>query len=49
MCGQLDHALTCEDGNGHVMLTKPIPFTDFPSPGIRLYCCDGTIMLPSEY
>lgn len=41
--------LTCEDGDGNVVLTKPIPFTDFPAPGIRLYCCDGTIMLPSEY
>ena len=41
--------LTCEDGNGRVVLTKPIPFTDFPAPGIRLYCCDSTIMLPSEY
>lgn len=41
--------LSCEDGNGRVVLTKSIPFTDFPAPGIRLYCCDGTIMLPSEY
>jgi len=41
--------LTCEDGNGCVVLTKSIPFTDFPAPGIRLYCCDSTIMLPSEY
>ena len=41
--------LTCEDGNGHSVFVKPIPFTDFPAPGVRLYCCDGTIMLPSEY
>lgn len=41
--------LTCEDGNGRVLLTKPIPFTDFPAPGVRLCCCNGTIMLLSEY
>jgi hypothetical protein len=41
--------LTCEDGNGNSVFSKHIPFTDFPAPGIRLYFCDGTIMLPSEY
>lgn len=41
--------LTCEDGDGNLILTKAIPFTDFPAQGIRLYCCDMTIMLPSEY
>ena len=41
--------LTCEDGNGNCIAAKLIPFTDFPEPGIRMYCCDRTIMLPSEY
>lgn len=41
--------LSCEDGNGTAVFSKHIPFTDFPAPGIRLYCCEGVIMLPSEY
>jgi hypothetical protein len=41
--------LTCEDGDGNLILTKLIPYTDFPAQGIRLYCCDRTIMLPCEY
>lgn len=41
--------LTCDDGNGNVVFTKPIPFTDFPLPEIRLYFTDNVILLPSEY
>src|SRR3954465_814747 len=41
--------LTCGDGNDHVVLSKQIPWTDFPAPGIRLFACNGTIMLPGEY
>lgn len=41
--------LTCEDGNGHAVLTKRIPVTDFPLPTIRLYFTDNVILLPSEY
>ena len=41
--------LACEDGNGTVVWSKVIPFTDFPAPGIELYCCNSTIHLPSEY
>ncbi len=41
--------LTCEDGDGNRIAAKLIPFTDFPAPGINFYCCDKTIMLPSEY
>lgn len=44
-----DAELTCEDGDGNRILVKLIPFANFPVPGIRLYCCDMTIMLPSEY
>lgn len=41
--------LTCEDGNGHAVYTKPIPFTDFPLDEISFYVCNKTILLPSEY
>ncbi|MEY2853177.1 MAG: hypothetical protein RL030_309 [Pseudomonadota bacterium] len=41
--------LTCEDGNGNVVFTKPIPFTDFPLPEIQLYYTNNVILLPSEY
>ena len=41
--------LTCDDGNGHIVHSKQIPYTDFPIGGIKLYVCNGVIMLPSEY
>jgi hypothetical protein len=41
--------LRCEDGNGGRLLEKRIGYTDFPEPGIKLYCTDGVIMLPGEY
>lgn len=41
--------LRCEDGNGCRLLEKRIDYTDFPEPGIKLYCTDGVIMLPGEY
>ena len=41
--------LVCDDGNGTVVWSKVIPFTDFPAPGIELFCCNNTIYLPSEY
>jgi hypothetical protein len=41
--------LTCEDGNDRAVQTKAIPFTDFPEPGIILWCTNNTILLPSEY
>ena len=41
--------LTCDDGNGNVVYSKEIEYTDFPLPEIKLYCTDGTILLPSEY
>ena len=41
--------LTCGDGNGLVVYSKPIPFTDFPVPGIRFYYANWVIHLPSEY
>jgi len=41
--------LTCDDGNGNVVYTKEIEYTDFPPEGITLYFTDNTILLPSEY
>lgn len=41
--------LVCEDGNGRVVYSKPIPYTDFPLDEISLYFTNNTILLPSEY
>jgi hypothetical protein len=41
--------LTCDDGNGNIVCTKRIPFTDFPLEEFSLYFCNNTILLPSEY
>src|SRR5471032_2768997 len=41
--------LTCDDGNGCVIFSKEIPYTDFPLDGITLYFTNNTILLPSEY
>jgi hypothetical protein len=46
-----DHTavLACEDGNGVAVLSKAIPFTDFPLDEIKFYVTNSTILLPSEY
>ena len=41
--------LICDDGNRNVVYNQDLDYTDFPEPGIRLYFCSGTILLPSEY
>ena len=45
--------LTCEDGNGKVLIKEDIRYTDFPDPEITLWADrDGrytVILLPSEY
>ncbi len=41
--------LACDDGNGNVVFSKRIPFTDFPLHEIKLYCTGNVILLPSEY
>lgn len=41
--------VTCDDGNGNVVYEQALNLTDFPSPGIKLYFCNGTILLPNEY
>jgi len=42
-------ALTCDDGNGRVVFSKEIGFTDFPANGITLWFTNNTILLPREY
>lgn len=42
-----------DDGNGKILVTQHIPFTDFPLASIRLYIVRGehnlVVMLPGEY
>lgn len=41
--------LTCEDGEGNRVFTKPVQYTNFPLDEITLYFTDNVILLPSEY
>ncbi len=50
--------LSCEDGNGNSVYSEPITYTDFPEPGIDLWCGLDSIItgrtarviyLPSEH
>ena len=41
--------LACEDGNGKMIFSKEIEFTDFPFEEISFYLTDNVLMLPSEY
>ena len=41
--------LSCEDGNGNVVFTKEIEYTDFPLPEITLWFSNNVIYLPSEH
>jgi|SRR5581483_4311099 len=41
--------LICDDGDGKVVYTKQVPFTDFPLSEIKFYLTDNVILLPSEY
>ena len=41
--------LTCDDGNGNIVASKAIPFTDFPLDEIELWFTNNTIYLPSEH
>lgn len=41
--------LTCDDGNGNIVFTKQIPWTDFPLDEITLWFANNTIYLPSEH
>ncbi len=41
--------VTCEDGDGAVITTQSIPFTDFPLQEVTLWLQNAVIFLPSEY
>ncbi len=41
--------LTCDDGNGNIVYTKKIPYTDFSLKEIKFYFTDNVILPPSEY
>lgn len=41
--------LTCDDGNGFVVLARELKFTDFPFEEITFWFTNDTIFLPSEY
>lgn len=41
--------LTCDDGNGNIVYTQKLAYTDFPLPSIDFYYCNDVLMLPSEY
>ena len=41
--------LTCDDGNGHIVYTKEIEYTDFPLDEITFYFANNEIYLPSEH
>lgn len=41
--------LTCDDGNGNIVFSKPIGSTDFSLDGISRYISNNTILLPREY
>ena len=41
--------LACDNGNGNVVFSKEIPYTDFPLDTIKLYFANNVIHLPSEY
>jgi len=41
--------INCEDGNGNVVFTKHIGFTNFPLESVELWFENKTIYLPSEH
>ncbi len=40
--------LTCDDGNGRIVYTQDIEYTDFPLSEITLYFENSVLCLPSE-
>jgi hypothetical protein len=41
--------MTCDDGNGRIVYSEIIEYTDFPLDGIALWFTNNTIYLPSEH
>jgi len=46
---QSSATLTCDDGNGGILFTKQIGYTDFPLEEIIIYFTNNVILLPGEY
>ena len=42
-------SLKCDDGNGNVIYSKNIEFTDFPLDEVKLWFANDVIYLPSEH
>jgi hypothetical protein len=42
-------SLKCDDGNGNVVFSKDIGFTDFPLDEVKLWFANDVIYLPSEH
>jgi hypothetical protein len=40
--------LTCDDGNGNIVYTKQIEYTDFPLDEIEIWLTNDVMLLPSE-
>ena len=47
--GTTKAVFTAHDGNYNILYTQEIPFTDFPLSEIKLFYCNQTLLLPSEY
>lgn len=41
--------LVCEDGNGIIVYSQTIEYTDFPLDEIKFYLTNHVLLLPSEY
>lgn len=41
--------VTCDDGNGAIVYTQDIEWTDFPLDEMRFFYSSNVLMLPSEY
>lgn len=41
-------SLTCDDGNGNIVFTQRIEYTDFPLDKVTIYFENNTLYLPSE-
>jgi len=40
---------TIDDGNGNILFSHDIEYTDFPLDEIKMFFANGVLMLPSEY
>lgn len=47
--GEGGGVFTADDGNGNILYSQELEFTDFPLSEVGLYFIDNIILLPSEY